>query len=135
MDSVDEMLAALREQREKLAQELARVEKAIAALEGTLDESRVAAAAPATPPYAYLTLYEATAHYLAQENGPRTSRQIADALRAGGFKTRSRRLASTVSTMLARKDARGTGIRRTRDKKKWIYHHRRTSRTASGSTS
>ena len=115
MDSVDEVLANLKEQREKLARELARVEKAIAALEGSLDESRAAAARP----YVYLTLYEAAAQYLADANEPRTTRQIADALRAGGFKTRSRRFTSTVSTMLGRKDARHAGIRRTPDRKHW----------------
>lgn len=136
MDTVDEMLAQLRQQREKLTQELARVEKAIAALEGSFDESRVAAAAaPAIPPYAYLTLYEAAAHYLASANEPRTSRQIADALRAGGFKTRSQRLASTVATMLVRKEARLSGIKRTRDKKKWMYRRWRSPRTTSGTKS
>lgn len=127
MDSVDEVLAGLREQREKLtreqeklAQELARVEKAIAALEGSLGESRTAAAAaPAVPPYAYLTLYEAVAHYLSTEEEPRTSSEIAAALRAGGFKTRSRRLAATVVTMLSRKEAHRFGIQRTPDRKRW----------------
>lgn len=127
MDTVDEMLAQLRQQREKLTQEqeklvqeLARVEKAIAALEGSLDESRTAAAAaPALPPYAYLTLYEAVAHYLSTVKEPRTSGQIAAALRAGGFKTRSQRLAATVVTMLGRNEARQYGIRRTPDKKRW----------------
>lgn len=115
MDSVDEMLATLREQREKLAQELARVEKAIAALEESFDETHAASKRP----YAYMTVYEATAHYLANAKEPRTTRQIAEALRAGGFKTRSRRFVSTVSTMLGRKDARHAGIRRTPDKKRW----------------
>ena len=127
MDSVDEVLAGLREQQKKLALELSRVERAIAALEGSFDESRVAAQAAAAQPYVRLTLYEATAHYLATANEPRTSRQIADALRAGGFITRSRRFPTTVATMLARSEARRAGIRRTRDKKRWFYRRWRAS--------
>jgi hypothetical protein len=119
MDSVDEVLAGLKARREELARELARVEKAIQALEGSLDGSTEESRAAAKRPYAYLTLYEATAQYLAKENAPRTTRQIADALRAGGFRTRSRRFTSTVSTMLGRQDARHAGIRRTADQKHW----------------
>jgi hypothetical protein len=135
MDSVDEMLAGLKEQQVKLARELARVERAIAALEGSLDESVIAASAAAPAPYVRLTLYEATAHYLASANEPRTSREIADALREGGFKTRSRRLPTTVATMLSRPEARYAGIRRTRDKKKWMYRPWRSPRSGSKSTS
>jgi hypothetical protein len=126
MDSVEAVLAGLREQREKLALELARVERAIAALEGSLDGSAVpaaAAAAVASParPYESLTLYEATVHYLRTVNEPRTSRQIAEALHAGGFRTRAQRFPSIVATMLGREDAaRYFGIRRTRDKKRWF---------------
>ena len=129
MDSVDEVLAGLREQQKKLAVELARVERAIAALEGSLD------AAAAAQPYLTLTLYEATAHYLATVNEPRTSRQIADALRAGGFITRSSRFPTTVATMLARPGAKRAGIRRTRDKKGWVYRRWRTAARPSRTTS
>ena len=135
MDSVDEVLAGLREQQKKLATELARVERAIAALEGSLDEGFIAAAAVQARPYAALTLYEATAHYLASSSEPRTSREIAESLRTGGFKTRSRRLSSTVTTMLTRTEARRHGIRRTRDKKRWTYRRWRTAARSAESTS
>jgi hypothetical protein len=121
MDSVDVVLEGLREQREKLALELARVDRAIAALEGSLDGSAPAIAASAAPPpkpYAQLTLYQATVHYLRSVSEPRTARQIADALRAGGFRSRSRRLSAIVATMLGREEARHAGIRRTRDARK-----------------
>lgn len=121
MDSVDTVLTGLREQREKLAQELERVDRAIAALEGSLDGRAPAAAAAAAPParpYAMLTLYEATVHYLRSVQEPRTARQIAEALRAGGFRTRSPRLSAIVATMLGREEARQAGIRRTRDNRK-----------------
>lgn len=135
MDSVDEVLAGLREQQKKLATELARVERAIAALEGSLDGTFVAAAAVEPRPYAALTLYEATASFLAYSNEPRTSREIADALRAGGFRTRSAKLASTVATMLARTEARRYGIRRTRNGKAWTYRRWRTAAGSSKATS
>ena len=134
MDSVDEVLAGLREQQKKLALELSRVERAIAALEGSLDGSRVARAAAAQP-YVTLTLYEATAHYLATVKEPRTSRQIADALRAGGFITRSSRFVATVTTMLSRREAKRAGIRRMRDKKRWAYRRRHSPTQLSHTTS
>ena len=119
MDSVDEVLGGLREQQAKLAHELARVERAIAALEGSLDGSAMARAAePAPPPYATLTLYQAAVHHLRSVNAPQTARQIADALQAGGFRTRSRRFTAIVATMLGRKEARQAGIRLRRDKNK-----------------
>jgi hypothetical protein len=121
MDSVDAVLAGLREQQAKLATELARVERAIAALEGSLDGSAPATAAAAAPPpkpYTTLTLYQATVHYLRSVKEPRTARQIAEALRAGGFRTRSARLSAIVATMLGREEARRAGIRRTRDNSK-----------------
>lgn len=135
MDSVDEVLAGLKEQQQKLAAELARVERAIAALEGSLDGTLVAAADVEPRPYAAMTLYEATAYFLAYSKEPRTSREIADALRAGGFKTRSAKFASIVATMLARKDARLYGIRRTRNGNGWTYRRWRTAQGSSKPTS
>ena len=80
-----------------------------------------AAAEPARPetPYAEWDLYEATTLYLATVGVPQTARQIADALRAGGFKTRSIDFAGTVRTMLHRRPTRG--IRLTSDGKRWVF--------------
>jgi hypothetical protein len=112
MDRVDQVLASLREERDRLAAELARVEQAIASLEGN-------ATAAAVRPYALLTLYEATEHYLKSAGEPKTTREIAIALRNGGFRTRSPYLTGIVSTMLRRPVAKQFGIRNTRDGKRW----------------
>jgi hypothetical protein len=122
MDRVDEVLASLREERERLTAELQRVERAIAALDGQSIQ------AIAARPYAMLNVYEAAAHFLAQAGEPKTTREIANALRAGGFRTRSERFTATVGTMLSRqKSASYFGIRRTSDKKRWVV---RASRNA-----
>ncbi|HYC91943.1 MAG TPA: hypothetical protein VEO54_22210 [Thermoanaerobaculia bacterium] len=115
MTRIDEVLAGLQEERQRLRAELAEVEQAIASLEGA-EESQ---------PYARLNVYEAAAHYLARAGEPKTAREIADALRAGGFNTRSTRFANTITTMLRRGAPRGLGIRRTRDGRRWYMGIRR----------
>lgn len=140
MAKVEAILAELREERERLRRELGRVERVIAVLEdpdgmsaaagerATTVNTAAAAAetvtATATPvvgqPYTMLDLYEAAAKYLASVDTPKTSRQIADALRAGGFKTRSKKFGGTVRTMLRRSSARSAGIRATSDGKRWF---------------
>lgn len=116
MDRVDEVLASLKEERTRLRAELERVENAIASLESA---GTVRQAAPR--PYAMMNVYEATAHYLAEAGQPKTTREIAAALLAGGFKTRSARFASTIVTMLQRRETSSQyGIRRTTNKKRWF---------------
>ncbi len=113
------MLDGLRKERDRLATELAEIERAIAALEGSAaaQDGRV----PKAGPYTAMTLFEAAAAYLAEAGEPRTTRQIADALLQGGFITRSTYFAGIVSTMLNRKEsAQEFGIRRTRDRKRWL---------------
>ncbi|HEY0372435.1 MAG TPA: hypothetical protein VGD79_10560 [Thermoanaerobaculia bacterium] len=136
MSKITEVVAELREEQARLKLELARIERVLEALEETFvadSEERAetnvpAPAAPAEPaspktPYAQYDLYEATILYLAQAGGPQTARQIADALRAGGFKTRSADFPGTVRTMLHRRPTRG--IRLTNDGKRWAYSGKR----------
>jgi len=134
MGKVDEVLAEMQRERERLAAELARVDRVIAAL-----EERAPVAAPAeetatTPqpslppgvgPYSLLDIYEATARYLSTVDSPKNSTQIAAALRAGGFKTRSRNLVNTVRVLLRRKHGRSTGISMTGDGKRWFLSRKR----------
>lgn len=142
MGKVDEVLAEMRQERERLVVELARVDRVIAAMEeagalaATAEEraaimsasaTESAAAVPAQAslppgigPYTLLDIYEATAHYLSTVDKPKNSTEIAAALRAGGFKTRSRNLVNTVRVMLRRKDGRSTGISVTSDGKRWF---------------
>lgn len=110
MTRVNKVLATLYEERKRLSAELAEVEEAIASLEGSVAR-----------PYTMLNLYEATMHFLASAGTPKSAPEIALGLRAGGFKTRSRRFATTVTTMLSRPAARQYGIRRTRDGKRWQF--------------
>jgi hypothetical protein len=83
--------------------------------------AKAADAAPVTYTYyAALDLYEAAAHYLSTVTQPKNSVEIAAALRAGGFKTRSVNFAHTVRVMLRRKSARETGIHTTSDGRRWF---------------
>lgn len=133
MGKIDEVLVEMRRERERLTVELARVDRVIAALEERSTppvEPRPAAAAqvsfpPGVGPYSLLDIYEATAHYLSTVDTPKTSSEIAAALRAGGFKTRSRNFVNTVRIMLRRKDGRSTGISVTSDGKRWFVARKR----------
>lgn len=137
MGKIDEVLAEMRQERERLSAELARVNRVIAALEeeGPANKPPVIAvtAAPAVTqpryppgagPYSQLDMYEATAHYLSTVDTPKNSSEIAAALRAGGFKTRSRNFVNTVRVMLRRKDGRSTGISVTSDGKRWYVNRK-----------
>jgi hypothetical protein len=135
MSKITKVIAELRDEQARLKLELSRIERVLEALEGTLVSDRgervalagpapVAeapspASAPSAQMYAEWDLYEAATIYLAGVGEPQTARQIADALRAGGFKTRSVDFAGTVRTMLHRRPTRG--IRLTSDGKRWVY--------------
>lgn len=130
---MDEVLAELFAERERLAIELARVNRVIEAVQEAAGSAaeRPASSAMLMPsgktavptgvgPYSLLDIYEATAKYLSTVDEPKDSTQIAQALRAGGFKTRSQNLVNTVRVMLRRKDGRQTGISATSDGKRWF---------------
>lgn len=120
MKKVAEVLEGLREEERRLSVELSGVRRAIAALEEVMgngpERSPVTAPepgvappdagvpAPATTPgpYATASLYEAAAIYLAGADGPKTAREIAEALKAGGYSTRAKDFTATVRTMLLR---------------------------------
>lgn len=136
MSKVADVLAELRLEQERLTAELARIGRAIEALEEVANPSparsqssdgNVSPAPPAPPvkPYAMLDLYSATRAYLRTVDTPQTSTQIANALRAGGFKTRSTRFNATVRTMLRRDTARLSGISITRDHKRWFVRKKK----------
>ena len=139
MGKIEDVLAEMRRERERLAADLSRVDRVIAALEeggafvggdetivppGTAATTAAIAAQASLPrgigPYTLLDIYEATAHYLSTVDTPKNSTEIAVALRAGGFKTRSRNFVNTVRVMLRRKDGRSTGISVTKDGKRWF---------------
>lgn len=123
MSKITQVIAELRDEETRLKVELARVQRVLEVLEEALDPA-AAASAPArtaarpAAPYAHMDLYEAAAEFLASATEPQTARQIADALAAGGFKTRSLNFASTVRTMLRRRPT--PGIRATGDGNRWI---------------
>jgi hypothetical protein len=131
MSKVADVLRALREEESRLRVELAGVERAIRSLEEVLtaeaeaEEPQVVVAAAAEParlsppaetPYSWLRFNEAAATHLASVKEPQTARQIAEALIAGGFPTRSKDFQASVRTMLNRA-SRSDGIERTADGK------------------
>ncbi|HYC90019.1 MAG TPA: hypothetical protein VEO54_12460 [Thermoanaerobaculia bacterium] len=125
MNKIAEVLAGLRQEEQRLLVELAGVQRAIGALEEVLGTAPVPAADPEPPappaPYATSTLYQAVADYLVKTGEPRTTRQIAEALQAGGYPTRARDFAATVRTMLQRYGiASEFGIRRNETDGRWF---------------
>jgi hypothetical protein len=140
MDKIGQVLAELRDERERLAADLARVGRAIEALEqaavavapsdgaeahhpapkGMVSVTFPRQPAPGPAPYAAMNLYEATAHCLGTREKPQNARQIAEALMDGGFKTRSGDFAGTVRTMLRRPARRGSRITPTSDGRRWF---------------
>ena len=144
MGKIDDVLAEMRQERDSLALELARADRVIAALEeaaagpivvrssGTATRPATEARAnvpPGVGPYSLLDIYEATRHYLSTVDTPKNSTEIAAALRAGGFKTRSKSLVNTVRVMLRRKDGRTTGISVTKDGTRWFVKRKAPIRT------
>jgi|SRR6185436_1307500 len=141
MKKVAEVLEGLREEETRLSVELSGVRRAIAALEevmgteerpaGTAPEQNappVSAGAPAPPvppgPYATSGFYEAAAAYLSSAGEPRTARQIAEALQAGGYPTRAKNFTATVRTMLHRNfSAKEFGIYATETDSRWLVRH------------
>jgi hypothetical protein len=139
MDKPAEVLARLREERARLAGELAGVERAIAALEGAMEEQPRAAGvlppaavqpAPEPPtgpvterpaaPYAEWDFYPAVALYLASVGKPQTAREIAEGLVAGGFRTQASNFRASARTMLNRHlTAQEFGIFETEEHGRW----------------
>jgi hypothetical protein len=149
MDNVTAVLAELQEERRRLLAELARVERVIdvvSELSGAeprlmvaAPESAVVAPGPPPPPprlpttaslpYVTMNVYEAVAAYLVDAQKPQTSRQIADALVAGGYPTRSSYFCGALGTMLRRKDStRAYRISVTADGRHWFVRPPRSSR-------
>ena len=132
MSRIADVLAALRAERQDLLNEVSRIDRAIAALEDAAGPGLIAAAAAAANypadaygrrpgPYSMLRVAEAAAIYLAEAGVPKTSTEIAAALRAGGVRTTStpRTFTDTVQKML-RKSGAEFGIRHTSDYKRWF---------------
>jgi hypothetical protein len=131
MKKVAEVLEGLRDEERRLSVELSGVRRAIAALEEVIGiapeqpalQPTLAAPAPAVPlgPYATGGFYEAAASYLAAAGEPQTARQIAEALRAGGYPTRATNFTATVRTMLHREfSASAYGIYPTEKSGRWF---------------
>jgi hypothetical protein len=135
MKKVAEVLDGLREEERRLSVELSGVRRAIGALEevlGIVPERTEGAAAeppldsgPPAPadepgPYAIPGLYQAAEAYLRTVGEPRTSREIAEALQAGGYRTRARNFSATVRTTLRRDSAKSYGIYPTKAGGRWF---------------
>jgi hypothetical protein len=150
MDHVTSVLAELQDERRRLLAELTRVDRIISVigeLTGAEPQELIAdatpfVAAPAPPPprppsapaaaslpYVTMNVYEAVAAHLAEVKEPQTSRQIADALVAGGYPTRSSYFCNALGTMLRRKDSTRTyRISVTPDGRRWFVRPQRSTR-------
>jgi len=119
MKKVAEVLDELRAEESRLSVELSGVHRAIAALEevmgiapaqtGVTAREQSAPPAGSAPgpmdppgPYAMASFYDAAAVYLSAAGEPKTVREIAEALRAGGYPTRAGNFSATARTMLHR---------------------------------
>lgn len=112
MSTVAQVLQTLRDEASRLRGELAGVDRAIRALEDATGVEREVAPTLVTPPgeaapavarpYASLPFFEAVQLYLSTADGPKHSKEIAAALRAGGFSTRAKDFDASVRTMLRR---------------------------------
>jgi hypothetical protein len=146
MKKVAEVLEGLRDEERRLSVELSGVRRAIAALEEVLGvvPAQVPArtdaifqeqgALPPTPgapaptiqpgPYATGGFYDAAAAYLTAAGEPKTAREIAEALQAGGYPTRARNFTATVRTMLHRSlSAEAHGIYMTEQSGRWFIRN------------
>lgn len=128
MSRIADVLAALRAERQDLLNEVSRIDRAIAALEDAAGSGPIAAAAKQYPadaygrrpgPYSMLNVCEAAAIYLAEAGVPKTTSEIAAALRAGGIRTTSLKFTDVVRKAL-RKFASDHGIRHTANYKRWF---------------
>jgi hypothetical protein len=109
-----ETLAVLEARQAALAAELAHLEPVIASLRKLAGsgDSRPPGPPPAAKPvpegpYAKMDVLTAARHFILSAGTSQSSREIADGLKAGGYRTRSRRFTSTVSTILNRGAAAG----------------------------
>jgi hypothetical protein len=141
MDKLAEVLAELRNERRELLGKVAGLDRAIAAIEQTMGGAppppamvqnsaptalqRIAPEFQAEPPgpYAMRGIYEAAAAYLSTIPGePRSARQIAEALLAGGFQTKATNFPATVRTMMHRHlSATSYGIYATPAGDRWFF--------------
>jgi hypothetical protein len=142
MNKVAEVLEGLREEERRLSVELSGVRRAIAALQevtgvvpaqapgtdavvqeqGVLLPSSGAPSSTTQPgPYAGGGFYESAAAFLRAAGEPRTAREIAEALQAGGYPTRATNFRASVRTMLHRHLSANTyGIYVTKDGGRWF---------------
>ena len=140
MKKVAEVLDELREEERRLSGELSGVHRAIAALEEVmgiapaqsdvptaLEQSappqagRASGPKVASGPYATAGFYDAAAAYLSAAGEPKTARQIAEALQAGGYPTRASNFSATARTMLHRLPSENDyGIRMTEGGSRWF---------------
>ena len=136
MSRIAEVLAALRDERQTLLAEVSRIDRAIEARQdaagtgpittGTKPITTSAGTYPADPygralgPYSMCSPCEAAMAYLEEVGEPKTSREIAMALLAGGIRTTSKRFADTLHKAL-RQNGSYYGIRQTSNGKRWFY--------------
>ncbi len=93
-------LEELKERREQLVRELAKVDKAIAAIQGRAPRGRGGRRGPGRQP-SLLTLVVQT---LAQNKKPMTAGELAEAVLAAGYKTKSKNLQALIWSQIYKDD-------------------------------
>ena len=109
MEELDRAIEALRRAREAKLAELQAIEQALEALKAPIESGRPLR--ERTKDFEDLGVTAAARRYLREEREPRTTREIADALIAGGLKTNSKNFIATVYATLNN----GTMFKRTTD--------------------
>ena len=107
MEDLAEAIEALQRARETKLAELKAIERALEALGVTTGSGPPDAEAE----FEHLGIVSATKRYLSEEDGPRTTREIANALQTRGLKTKSKNFVATVYATLDK----ASNIRRTND--------------------
>jgi hypothetical protein len=133
-------LELLHKQREQLANELTELDMIITGLDRLANREapspKVATVAHEVMPdhqpigtYSEMELVPAAEHYLRASGIPQSSQEIADALIARGFRTRSKDFKNTVQALLKRAHDAGRPLRRT-GKSGWAIDDTKTSSAA-----
>jgi hypothetical protein len=122
-ESYAQTLKLLRKQRQQLAAELAELEPIIAGLERLATREAVPAGEdephevlpehPPIGPYSQMEFIPAALHFLRSVGIPQTTQEIADALVAKGFRTRSKDFKNTAQALLKRAMDAGCPLHRT----------------------
>jgi hypothetical protein len=100
MNSVKDAVEALQRAREAKLEELKAINQALESLRGVAETEEEGGKRQTPPEFEHLGITAAAKVFLARENGPRTTREIIDALEAGGIQSTAKKFVATVYATL-----------------------------------